>query len=606
MTYRPIESYGIIGDLHTVALVGDNGSIDFLCFPKFDSPSVFAALLDDRKGGRFRIAPKLESCRSRQLYLPDSNVLLTRFLSEEGVAEVVDFMPVEEQGFAHNVVRRVSVVRGEVPLRIVCEPRFDYARAGHKVHGTDHELVFESEGADRTVLRLRSRIPFEVKNGAAHAALTLKSGESTDFVLEEVEEGSGGLPADHERVSEELNRTVRFWRSWIGGSNYRGRWREMVNRSALTLKLLFSSEYGSLVAAPTFGLPEVIGGPRNWDYRYAWVRDSAFTLYALTRLGFSDEAGAFMRWIEHRRGRMDGTAHGPLQVMYGLDGRLDLSETTLDHLEGYRGSSPVRIGNGAYGQLQLDTYGELLDAIYLFNRYGTPISYDLWRELEEIVEWVALNWEQPDEGIWEVRGGPQEFLYSRLMCWVAIDRAISIARNRSFPGPLERWQRVRDEIYKDIYESYWREDAGYFAQHKHGDAVDAASLMMPMAKFISFREPRWRSHLAQVEKQLVVDSLVHRYRLESGAPDGLPGQEGTFSMCSFWYVENLARSGQVDKARFYFEKMLGYANHLGLYSEELGSMGEFLGNFPQAFTHLGLISCALALDQALSDAGWEA
>ena len=609
MAYQPIEDYGIIGDLSTVALVGKNGSIDFLCFPNFDSPTVFAALLDDRKGGRFRIAPVLDNVRHKQLYMPDSNVLLTRFLSEDGVAEITDAMPVEAVGFIHNVVRRVKTVRGEVRFRMVCDPRFDYGRAPHRVERRDGEVLFVSKGADGLVLRLRTSVPLKVRNGAAHADFTLRAGEAADFVLEEVEEGSEPPSGDTEYVSECIQSTVDFWRRWIGRSSYRGRWREMVNRSALTLKLLVSQPYGSLVAAPTFGLPEQVGGERNWDYRYTWVRDSAFTLFALNRLGYTEEAGAFMGWIEKRCGELAeaGTSEAPLQIMYGIDGRHDLREEVLSHFEGYKGSSPVRIGNGAYGQLQLDIYGELLDAVYLFNHHGDPISLDLWRQVARLADWVCDNWRREDEGIWEVRGGAREFLYSRVMCWVAVDRAVRIARDRSFPAPMERWSRIRDVIYEDIYRNYWREDRGYFAQHKHGTAVDASSLIMPMVKFISFREPRWRSHLAEVERQLVEDSLVHRYRLGGdGAPDGLPGQEGTFSMCSFWYIENLARSGRVDTARFSFEKMLGYANHLGLYSEELGSMGEFLGNFPQAFTHLGLISCALALDQALSAAGWEA
>jgi GH15 family glucan-1,4-alpha-glucosidase len=605
--YQPIESYGVIGDLHTVALVGNNGSIDFLCFPHFDSPSVFAALLDDSKGGRFSITPALSSERRRQLYLPGSNVLITRFLAEEGVAEIVDFMPVEEVGHIHNLMRRVKTVRGEVTFRVRCEPRFDYGRASHHVEKLDdREVVFASEGTDGTELRLRTRVALEVKNGGAYAEFTLRSGEFMDFVLENVETGSNAPAATSEHVSRCLDSTVGFWRSWIGRCTYQGRWREMVNRSALVLKMLFSDQYGSLVAAPTFGLPERIGGERNWDYRYAWIRDSAFTLYVLTGLGYLDEANTFMRWIEERCAGMPEDGSSPLQVMYGLNGRTALEEERLEHFEGYRGSAPVRVGNGAYNQLQLDIYGELMDAIYLFNMHGAPIAYDLWRDLTRLVDWVADNWRRGDEGIWEIRGGEKEFLYSRLMCWVAIDRAVRIAMNRSFPSDLERWIAARDTIYRDIYASFWSDERGAFVQRKGSTRLDASSLLMPMVRFISFREPRWLSHLAAVEEELVEDSLVHRYRLEDGNEDGLGGKEGTFSMCSFWYVENLARCGRVNEARFYFEKMLGYANHLGLYSEELSAMGQHLGNFPQAFTHLGLISAALAVDRALSQVGWQA
>jgi GH15 family glucan-1,4-alpha-glucosidase len=599
--YQPIENYGVIGDLHTVALVGMNGSIDFLCFPRFDSPSVFAALLDDRRGGRFQIGPAVDAPRCKQLYLPDTNVLLTRFLSDEGVGEVMDLMPMTEKGYAHDVVRRVKSVRGELRFRMLCQPRFNYGRARHEVHASEHSVVFASLGPDRTVLRLRSQVPIEVKDGDAHAEFRLRAGEAADFIIETAKEGAESPPLTPEAVSAYLESTSRFWRRWIGGSNYRGRWQDTVNRSALALKLLFSEPYGALVAAPTFGLPEAIGGARNWDYRYTWIRDSAFTLFTLDQLGFSDEAGAFMRWVEQfgRVGK-DAGASGPLQIMYGLDGRRDLSEEVLSGFEGYRGSSPVRIGNGAFSQLQLDIYGELLDAIYLFNRHGAPIAYDLWRDLAGIVDWVADNWRQPDEGIWEVRGGRKEFLYSRLMCWVALDRAVRIAWDRSFPGTVDRWVAARDAIFADVYENFWNDERGAFVQYKGATWLDASSLLMPIVHFISFTEARWLSHLKALEEELVEDSLVYRYREGSAAPDGLTGNEGTFSMCTFWYVENLARCGRVEEARFYFEKMLGFANHLGLYSEQLGPTGEHLGNFPQAFTHLALISAAIALDRGLS------
>jgi GH15 family glucan-1,4-alpha-glucosidase len=609
MRYQPIENYGIIGDLHTVALVGMNGSIDFLCLPDFDSPSVFAAILDDQRGGRFRIAPTLEDQRQKQLYLPDSNVLLTRFLSSGGVAEVVDFMPMAGDGEAtgHELIRRVTTVRGKVPFRMLCEPRFDYARADHRTSRRGGEVVFSSSGADGTALRLCASVPMTVRAGAAHAEFTLGAGQQADFILST---SGGGAPSGSDcepYVRRKLAETTAFWRNWAARSTYRGRWRETVTRSALTLKLLFSRRHGSLVAAATFGLPERVGGERNWDYRYTWIRDSAFTLYALTQLGYLDEATDFMGWIEGRcQNPGGGTAReGPLQIMYGLDGRCELPEEALSHLRGYRGSAPVRVGNAAYRQLQLDIYGELMDAIYLFNHHGAPIAHDLWGDLRLLVDWVVDNWKRPDEGIWEVRGGPREFLYSRLMCWVALDRAMMVAWYRSFPAPLERWRAARDAIYRDIYENFWHPDRKCFVQYKGSSAIDASSLLMPMVRFISFTEPRWLSHLEALREELVEDSLVYRYRIGQDNPDGLAGTEGTFSMCSFWYVENLARAGKIAEARFYFEKMLGFANHVGLYSEELGPTGEHLGNYPQAFTHLALISAALALDGALSKAGWE-
>ncbi|MEX2269383.1 MAG: glycoside hydrolase family 15 protein [Acidimicrobiia bacterium] len=602
--YQPIEDYGIIGDLHTVALVGKNGSIDFMSFPRFDSPTIFCGLLDRERGGRFSISPCLDGAR-KQLYLPDTNVLITRFLAAEGVAEVSDFMPIGIHPHDHPriLVRRVKTVRGNVSFDLHFGPRFDYARAEHTVEQRDGEVVFTSNGADGTAVRLRTAVPVTIDaNGAAVARFELRAGETAAFVMEEAEPGMPSPTEAPDYVTRAFKDTVNFWRTWIGRSQYTGRWREIVNRSALVLKLLVSQTHGSLLAAATFGLPEEIGGERNWDYRYTWIRDASFTLYALIRLGYTDEAGAFMRWIYDRC--MELNPDGSMQIMYGHDGRTTLTEETLPHLEGYRGSKPVRIGNGAYDQLQLDIYGELMDAVYLYNKYGEPIPHDLWVNLVRLVDWVTEHWQLPDEGVWEVRGGRQEFLYSRLMCWVAVDRGIRLADRRSLPYPHDKWRSTRDAIYDDIMTSFWNPERGCFVQHKGATTVDASNLLMPMVKFISPTDPRWLSTLRVMDKDLVDDSLVYRYRTGDAASDGLVGDEGTFNMCSFWYSEVLARSGDVQKGRFFFEKMLGYANHLGLYGEELGAHGEHLGNFPQAFTHLGLISAAYAIDRKLSDAGW--
>nr|WP_275425083.1 glycoside hydrolase family 15 protein [Estrella lausannensis] len=373
----------------------------------------------------------------------------------------------------------------------------------------------------------------------------------------------------------------------------------MVNRSALSLKLLTSRKYGSMVAAPTFGVPEVIGGERNWDYRYTWIRDASFTLYSLMRLGYMDEARAFMRWIEERCG--DLNPDGSLQIMYALDGHKVLVEETLDHLEGYMGSKPVRVGNAAYNQLQLDIYGELMDSVYIYNKFGEPISIDLWENLTRLINWVCENWQKKDEGIWEVRSGKQEFIYSRLMCWVAIDRGIRLSQKRSFPAPLDKWYKTRDIIYHEIVKDFWNPRVKAFVQHKGASCLDASCLLMPMVKFVGPTDPKWVSTMTGIKRELVDDSLVYRYRLGEGAStDGLMGEEGTFNLCSFWYVECLSRGGDVHQARFFFEKMLGYANHLGLYAEEMGADGRQLGNFPQAFTHLALISAAINLNKNLS------
>src|SRR4051812_16077952 len=591
---QPIENHAIIGDLNTIALVALDGTIDFMCAPRFDSPSIFASLLDAERGGYFRLAPELEDPRLKQLYLPDSNILLTRFLSEAGVAEVSDFMPVSEAGQSHNLVRRAKAVRGDLTFRMECRPRFDYGRAEHTCEPEGDNVIFRSKGADGHALRLRSSVPLESADGDATATFKLRHGESASFVLEDAD---AHLSCDTGRyVADSFKNTLNYWRKWVSHSKYRGRWREIVNRSALTLKLLVSQEFGSLVAAGTFGLPEVIGGARNWDYRYTWIRDASFTIYALMRLGYTEEAGAFNRWIEQRCHELaEGSA---LQIMYGLDGRHELPEEELPNLRGFHDSRPVRVGNAAYGQLQLDIYGELMDSVYLYDKWGQPISHDLWVDLVKLIDWVGKHWQQPDEGIWEVRGGRAEFLYSRLMCWVAIDRGVRLARKRGYPAPLEEWLAQRDAIYDDVFANFWDEKRQAFTQRKNRPGLDASALLMPLVRFISPTDPRWLSTLKAIEEDLVEDSMVHRYRLGDSAPDGFAGTEGTFCMCTFWYAECLCRAGDLQQGRYIFEKMLGYSNHVGLFAEQLGIDGNHLGNFPQAFTHLGLISAAYALDRA--------
>ncbi|SDK83639.1 Glucoamylase (glucan-1,4-alpha-glucosidase), GH15 family [Catalinimonas alkaloidigena] len=600
MRYHPIENYGIIGDLNTVALVGIHGSIDFLCFPDFDSPSIFTALLDADKGGFFCVQPShLDDVRNKQMYLPDTNVLITRFLSSEGVGEITDFMPVEECYEGGNVlIRRVTAVRGTLTFTMTCAPRFNYARDEHRIVEEGGAILFRSKENGGFTLRLTSNVPIQIRQDDATAEFTLEGGQSADFVLELLNEKVNFNRDIDSFVTRHLYETVNYWKKWVDESKYNGRWREMVNRSALTLKLMTSYKHGSLVAAPTFSLPEWMGGERNWDYRYTWIRDASFTVYSMLSLGYTREASAFMCWVEKKC--QDMAENGYLGLMYKLNGDHELTEQTLDHLEGYCGSKPVRIGNDAYEQIQLDIYGELMDAVYLYNKYAEPISYDFWQALKRHIEWLTQNWNKPDEGIWEVRGGKRHFLYSRLMCWVAMDRAIKLANMRPFPIP-DHWVKVRDEIYNTIWDEFWNDEKQCFVQYLGSTTVDAATLLMPLIRFISAKDPRWTSTMKAIEQELVSDSLVYRYHPEKAADDGMSGGEGTFSMCTFWYVECLSRAGELQKARLYFEKMLGYANHLGLYSEMLGFRGEHLGNFPQAFTHLGLISAAINLDHQLND-----
>ncbi|WP_423146037.1 glycoside hydrolase family 15 protein [Rubrolithibacter danxiaensis] len=594
--YQPIENYGIIGDLNTVALVGLNGSIDFMCFPDFDSPSVFAALLDKNKGGYFQIHPVKDEVKYKQLYLPDTNILLTRFLTGKGVGELTDFMPVQELYEGKELVRRVTTLQGELRYKMECAPRFNYARSEHTVKQvSEYEVTFL--GDDDITLHLKSNIPLSINKKDCSAEFTLKTGEKADFMLVWVEAKMPQHEDMEQFISTSLYDNINYWKNWIDQTTYNGRWGDIVRRSALVLKLMTSYKYGSMVAAPTFGLPEDPGGERNWDYRYTWIRDTSFAVYALIRLGYTKEAGKFISWVENKC--MDIGKKDNLQLMYTLEGGRGLKEIELAHLEGYKHSKPVRIGNGAYQQLQLDIYGELMDAVFLYDKYAEPISYELWKDLSKQIDFVCSKWTREDEGIWEVRGGKKPFLYSRLMCWVALDRAIKIGQSHSYPQP-ESWQKERDKIFISIHEEFWNDELKSFVQYKGAGTVDAATLLMPIVSFISPKDPKWLSTLQCIENRLVSDALVYRYRNDQNL-DGLKGGEGTFSMCTFWYVECLSRSGQLDKARLFFEKMLAYANHLGLYSEQLDINGEHLGNFPQAFTHLGLISAALNLNDQLND-----
>jgi GH15 family glucan-1,4-alpha-glucosidase len=603
--YQAIENYGVIGNMRTAALISREGSLDWMCAPHFDSPSVFAAILDEHKGGRFLVEMRGSDLTHRQSYWPDTNVLVTRFLAREGVGEVTDYMAVGAslaQGRRAPLVRRLNASRGNVTFHVLCEPAFNYARDPHETRLIAGRALFVSQ---RAALGLSGPVPFQRTAHGCECEVTLREGESAAFVLEMPSENRPPAPFTAEEERELFHQTIVFWRHWIARCTYTGRWREVVQRSALLLKLLTFEPTGAIIASPTASLPEEISGERNWDYRFTWIRDAAFIIYGLIRIGFTEEAAAFMRWLQSRA--CEREASGELQIVYGIDGRHDLREETLDHLEGYRKSRPVRIGNDAFRQLQLDIYGELMDSVYLFNKYGSPISYELWQELRRLITYVCDHWTEKDEGIWEVRSGREHFVYSKLMCWVALDRGLRLADKRSFPGDRARWLQVRDEIYETIMEQGWNKEREAFVQSFGSTVLDASNLIMPLVFFMAPTDPRMLTTLTALDRSpaqggLVADSLVYRYNRPCGA-DGLRGREGTFNMCTFWLVEALTRAAPnraaLEQPRVIFERMLSYANHLGLYGEQIGMSGETLGNFPQGFTHLALISAAFNLDRRL-------
>jgi GH15 family glucan-1,4-alpha-glucosidase len=606
-TYPNIADHGLIGDLQTAALVDSDGTIDWFCCPRFDSPSVFASLLDAERGGFCSVRPATDDYVSRQLYLPSTAILVTRFMTEQGVGELIDFMPVAEGPATdrHRLVRMLRVVRGTMDFVAEVQPRFDYGRQAHEFSFVEGEgAMFRSPEQALTLHRVGDVVLHgdhragrtELSGQGVRITGTLDAGEMTGVMLE-----SGGVPPKRitrDELFDMFLETRRFWREWNERSTYRGRWREMVARSAMTLKLMTYAPTGALVAAPTAGLPEQVGGERNWDYRYTWIRDASFSVYALLGLGYTEEAEQFVEWLMERVQQSAGDTSGPLKIMYRVDGSSDLVEETLDHLSGYKGSAPVRIGNGAADQLQLDIYGEAMDSIHLADTHGLQLPHVGWTQLSELLDWVCDHWDTAEEGIWETRGGPKKFTYGRFMCWVALDRGIRLAQSRGRPAPILRWREQRDAIYAWVMEQGWDAERKAFVQYEGTEVLDASLLVMPLMGFIAPRDPMWLSTLDAMEDELVSDSLVYRYN-PSASPDGLRGSEGTFTLCSFWYVDALARSGFLDEAQLVFEKMLTYANHLGLYAEEIGLTGEQLGNFPQAFSHLSLINAAVNLDYQL-------
>ncbi|MFF4143909.1 glycoside hydrolase family 15 protein [Streptomyces sp. NPDC001698] len=566
--YPPIADHGLVGDLQTAALVSSQGVVDWFAAPRFDSPTVFAALLDHDRGGYFLFAPESRNTMCKQLYYPDTAVLVTRFMSPDGVGEVFDCMPPDRTGTPtdrHVLIRGVRAVRGTVHFTLECRPRFDYGRATHELDVQDHTATGE----------------------VAAAVFTVGSPD-----------GDPPPPVTPDRAMERFWDVVDFWQDWVRSSRYRGRWPGVVHRSAITLKLLTYAPTGAPVAAATMGLPEQIGGERNWDYRYTWVRDGSLSVRALLDLGFAEEAAQFTHWMGDRLQAREGGDGEPLQIMYRVDGDPELPEEVLSHFEGYRGSYPVRVGNSAADQLQLDIYGEALYALSEGHEVTMGGSYHGWKNLARTLDWLADSWDRPDEGVWETRGGRQDFTFSRVMAWVAFDRGLRLARESSRPADAPRWTAARDAILEQVMERGWNEKEQALVQHYGSDVLDASLLLVPRVGFLAPRTVSWLSTLDAMERRLVSDSLVYRYD-PAASPDGLRGSEGTFSLCTFLYVDALARAGRIRPARYAFEKMQTYANHVGLFAEEIGPSGEQLGNFPQAFTHLSLIMAATTLDDAL-------
>ena len=632
MPYRPIDSYGLIGNMRSAALVGHDGSVDWLCLPRFDSPSVFGALLDDRRGGRFVIGVRGNGPTSSQLYLPDTNVLLTRHRSAEGwgegVAEITDFMPVHGP-MEHDIdglPDLVRIVRGEdgpVHVAMECRPAFGYGGRPHRVRRTEcpadgngpaHCVVFEAgpgehpaAGAGPERLALVSDRELEIRgDGSVVCEAALQTGEHCAFAIKRLGEDEGAPHFSLGFARRLLDENAAYWRRWVDGCTYHGRWRESVRRSALALKLLTYEPTGAIVAAATTSLPEHVGGERNWDYRYVWLRDAAFIVYALLRIGFTEEPSRFMDWLRDRCEELPEGAM--LRPLYAVDGRGDLPELEIPWLEGYRGSRPVRVGNAAAEQLQLDAAGAVMDAAYLHNKHATPMTYEHWTALRKIVDQICEHWDQPDDGIWEFRSGRRTFTFSRMMCWVAIDRGVRIALKRSLPAPLDRWTRTRDRIYEDVLQRGYNPEVRAFTIDYDSGALDAATLMMPLVYFVAPDEPRMLDTIRRIRRPLsrgglVSDFLVRRYNSDR-VDDGVGGPEGAFNMCTLWLVEALTRAGRthpahVRDAELLFSRVLETGRPHGLFAEQIGPQREAIGNYPQGLTHLALISAAYNLDRAL-------
>jgi len=593
MPYKSIGDYGLIGNHHSAALVSNDGSIDWCCLPRFDSPSVFAAILDDEKGGRFQVKPQT-SFQSRQAYLPNTNVLQTTFQTETGTATLIDFMPcyrTSGRRLTHptEIYRLMECTEGQVPLEVVFEPKLNYARGDTLISISKYGVTARGE---TVALSLCSLVPFAVDGGRAVGRFTIEQGERAEFILR-----YGVNQPRSPRIygaEGKLERTSAFWRGKAESCICSGPWREAIVRSYLALHLMVYSPTGAIIAAPTTSLPEQIGGERNWDYRFSWLRDASLTLNALFHLGHLEEALGFFNWLVTLCQKCGAKA----QILYDIDYEHALDEQILDHLRGYRDSRPVRIGNGAYNQVQLDVFGEVLEAAYNYLNMGGYISRRTWESLESFVDAACENWQLPDSGIWEVRGGPYHFVHSKLMCWVAVDRGIKIAEELGYRKSLEHWRATAQDIRNDILSNGWDPERQAFTQHYDTSALDASNLLMPLFGFLPISDERIMSTIERTTEELGWKGLLRRYRTDE-TDDGLSGSEGAFLWCSFWLVRNLLRMGRIDDAVSLYQRLLGYSNHLGLLSEMVDpTSGEALGNFPQALTHLAVITTGLELTRA--------
>ena len=607
--YPPISDYGLISDMHSCALVSKTGSIDWCCFPRFDSPAVFSRILDWEKGGYFQVAPQEVKSVSRS-YLPNTNILETTFVTDSGVARLTDFMPThphprpsepqEDGARRRQVARTMECVSGSVRFMVECRPRFDYGTIiPHAVLHGDH-AGFAHGGVD--ALSFSCSAPIQEADGGFRAEGLLRAGEKLSAVLTyQPRYPVGSRPFashdfdvfDHRKIDQRLEETKRFWENWASLCTYDGEYRDEVLRSALTLKALTYAPSGAFVAAATTSLPEDIGGSRNWDYRYTWIRDASFALYALFIIGYTAEARAFKDWLEWSTA---GRARD-LQIMYGLEGERRLTETELPELDGYRGSRPVRIGNAAYSQFQLDIYGEIVDSAHLYRKFGGEMDPAYWEYLQRVVGFVIDHWREPDDGIWETRGGRQHFVSSKAWCWVALDRAIKAARALDLPGEVDLWRKVRAEIKEDVLTKGYDAERGAFVQAYGSKKLDASNLLLPLVGFVRVDDPRMRSTIDAIERELMSpQGFVYRYK---GFDDGLSVGEGTFTICTYWLADNLIALGEIERARSLFDKLRGCSNDLGLFSEEIDAQtGEMLGNYPQAFTHLAFINTAVQLHKA--------